>query len=128
MWIATTFVACGSDASDDSPSKEEYVKQNCGLCGATGKCHVCGGTGKNCSYRENTGKCYNCSGGTGDCPKCDGYGYYTVGNVYFGCRECYHPGSGAYGSYLSDIKVGDGNCSDCHGKGKCPTCGGSGTQ
>ncbi|MBQ9678268.1 MAG: hypothetical protein IJV44_09050 [Prevotella sp.] len=84
------------------------------------------GSGNRCTYCNGTGDCKYCDG-TGDCEYCDGNGYYVVGHMYFGCYHCWHRGSGAEGYYLDNIKIGDGNCSDCWGTGKCSACDGKGS-
>jgi hypothetical protein len=45
-------------------------REKCDVCGGTGQCTLCKGTG-------NGGQCFNCAG-VGDCPQCQGTGRRPV--------------------------------------------------
>ena len=99
---------CGDNFSgaDDSASATE---KECATCGGSGDCQTCGGDGKlTCSTCGGSGEIITGYDEDGDpikeeCSTCSGRGWN-------GCGSCDAPGSGG--------TPGNGDCPECHGKGK----------
>ena len=103
-----------------------YDPDPCRICGGTGKCWYCGGSGTEINDHGDVAPCHCCNGdgycgnrgvcytGHGPCPGCDMTGYSNChGCQGTGTQECY-------------ICRGDGkmSCPDCNGRKRvpCPDC------
>lgn len=104
---------------------QDRAKNNCAVCGGTGKCDECKGDG----YRGSgyTVSCPRCHGSlTETCIYCDANGNSTKHEGTCDFPNCM--GAHVYKCTICGGGTTPVTCQSCGGSGKCNACGGGGTQ